>query len=268
MDLSAFFNRIHYAGSIEPGEKTLVGIHRAFVATVPFENLDIHHNRPITLDVQNFFDKIVHRRRGGFCFELNGLFAEVLRQLGFKVTLLSARVFDANSVPGREFGHLCLAVDLENRWLADVGFGDASPEPLRIDFKSAQLIEGTNYRLRSAEDHRLIMEQQSSNGSWRGRYSVSLVPRSLEDFAAICHDLQTAEDSFFRLRRLCTLRTLTEKRILCDNTLTVIRDNHRTETLLQDDHALRAALLQHFGINITAPETQSSSRHIPADRDN
>jgi N-hydroxyarylamine O-acetyltransferase len=90
MDVALYLQRIRYEGSVEPNFTTLRTLHLAHLLTVPFENLDIHVQRPITLDRAALFDKIVLRRRGGFCYELNGLFAALLEKLGFVVTLLSA----------------------------------------------------------------------------------------------------------------------------------------------------------------------------------
>src|SRR5437762_14222540 len=96
MHVGAYLQRINYRGSPEPNAQTLRELHRAHMLTVPFENLDIHLGRPITLGQAALFDKIVTRRRGGFCYELNGLFAALLRALGFDVTMLSARVARAD----------------------------------------------------------------------------------------------------------------------------------------------------------------------------
>src|SRR3954447_25028309 len=105
MEIDAYLKRIAYRGSREPTVETLRQLHRAHLLAVPFENLDIPLGNPIVLSVPSFYDKIVERRRGGFCYELNGLFAWLLEQLGFHVELLSAGVFSGNR-PGPEFDHL------------------------------------------------------------------------------------------------------------------------------------------------------------------
>src|SRR6266540_1131840 len=105
MDIQAYLCRIHYRGGLAPTAAILRELHRAHLLTVPFENLDIHLGRPILLDQEALFDKIVTRRRGGFCYELNGLFALLLRELGFDVTLLSAGVAHADGGFGPEFDH-------------------------------------------------------------------------------------------------------------------------------------------------------------------
>src|SRR4051794_41870306 len=110
MELQAYFDRIHYQGERAPTAAMLRELHRAHLLAVPFENLDIHLGRRIVLDEDALFDKIVRRRRGGFCYELNGLFALLLRQLGFDVTLLAAGVVRADGGFGPKFDHLTLLV--------------------------------------------------------------------------------------------------------------------------------------------------------------
>lgn len=136
MDVSAYRDRINYRGSTEPTIETLRALHRAHLLAVPFENLDIHLNRRIVLDEAALFEKIVVHRRGGFCYELNGLFAGLLRRLGFAVTIFSANVLHGG-IPA-EIDHLTLLIQLEERWIADVGFGDSSRLPLRLDFDGEQ----------------------------------------------------------------------------------------------------------------------------------
>src|SRR5215211_6629735 len=156
MDIHAYLNRIGYRGTLEPSAATLHALQRAHLLAVPFENLEIHLGRPIVLDQTALFDKIVRRRRGGFCYELNGLFAVLLRELGFEVTLLSAGVARANGDFGPEYDHLTLLVECplsvidsqlqpvvgdqprttnygpRTIWLVDVGFGDSFRAPPRL----------------------------------------------------------------------------------------------------------------------------------------
>ena len=131
MDVELYLQRINYRGSLVPNLDTLRSLHRAHMFSVPFENLDIHLGRTIVLDEELFYEKIVGRKRGGFCYELNGLFAALLRDIGYDVTTLSARVADGDSL-GPDFDHMCLLVQFEARWLVDVGFGESFVEPLLL----------------------------------------------------------------------------------------------------------------------------------------
>src|SRR6202158_381013 len=140
MDVQAYLRRIDYQGPLTPGIDLLRTLHRAHLFTVPFENRDIHLGRGIVCDERRILHKIVNEKRGGFCYELNGAFAALLRALGFRVPLLSCRVARQDGSYGSEFGHRTLRVDLEEPWLADVGFGDCFLEPLslRSRFEHAQ----------------------------------------------------------------------------------------------------------------------------------
>jgi N-hydroxyarylamine O-acetyltransferase len=110
MEIEKYLSRIRYYGDRSPTPDTLRGLHRAHLFTVPFENLDIHLARPIVLDQQALFRKIVDERRGGFCYELNSTFAVLLRALGFRVTLLSACVARDAGGFGPDYDHLTLLV--------------------------------------------------------------------------------------------------------------------------------------------------------------
>src|SRR3954469_9442572 len=93
MDIARYLERLHYSGNYAPNLRTLRALHRAHMLSVPFENLNILLKRPIVLDEQALYHKVVNCRRGGFCYELNGLFAALLREIGFEIDLLSARVW-------------------------------------------------------------------------------------------------------------------------------------------------------------------------------
>src|SRR5881227_1245928 len=109
------------------------------------------------LDDESLFDKIVTRRRGGFCYELNGLFSALLRALGFHVAMLSAEVANDDETFSAPFDHMTLMVTLDERWLVDVGFGDSFIQPLHIDDSDAQIQRDRAYRIETGEDY-LVMQ--------------------------------------------------------------------------------------------------------------
>src|SRR3954471_22270117 len=146
MDLAAYFQRIGYRGSRKPDLALLSALTLAHSQSIPFENLDVLLGRPISLEPDALFQKLVLDRRGGYCFEQNGLFLEVLRELGFQVTPLSARVRlqrPRDFTPPRT--HVFLRVELGGEsWLTDVGVGALSlTSPLRLatPFEQATLHE-------------------------------------------------------------------------------------------------------------------------------
>ena len=145
MDVEPYLRRIGYDGPRQPTSATLRGLHRQHLFTVPFENLDIPLKTPILLDHTLLYDKIVRRRRGGFCYELNGLFCLLLTALGFRVEMLSARVRRDDGGFGPEFDHMLLRVDLEEPWLVDVGFGDSFVDPIVFRAGGADQVNGHRY---------------------------------------------------------------------------------------------------------------------------
>src|SRR5689334_7918176 len=157
--------------------------------SVPFENLSIHAGEPIVLDDEALFEKIVVRRRGGFCYEDNGLFAALLRALGFEVSMLSAEVARADGSFGPPFDHMTLLVSLEERWLADVGFGDSFVEPLLLDERGEQRQGRRAYRIapdgdaRDEHDERFVLYQrEDEGGEWEPQYRFTLRPHEFEDY--------------------------------------------------------------------------------------
>src|SRR5882672_2815396 len=128
-----YLSRIGATLPSAPTLEVLRDLHVRHLRSVPFENLSIHLAERIELEEEVLVDKIIRRRRGGFCYELNGLFASLLSALGFQVTLLAARVSGDDRRFGPLFDHLALVVDLDERWLVDVGFGSYITYPLRLD---------------------------------------------------------------------------------------------------------------------------------------
>src|SRR5438445_10608074 len=147
MDTEAYLERIGYRGPTRPSSRVLRRLHRRHLLSIPFENLDIHLHKPIILNEAALYDKIVKHRRGGFCYELNGSFASLLKKLGFKVSMLSARVARKGGGFSPDFDHMTLLVQLKEPWLADVGFGDSFTEPKRLDMSGLQADQGKDYRL-------------------------------------------------------------------------------------------------------------------------
>jgi N-hydroxyarylamine O-acetyltransferase len=245
----SYLNRIGYAGPTHPTPDLLRTLHRAHLLSVPFENLDIVLGRKIVCEEKFFVEKIIGRHRGGFCYELNGAFATLLRALGFQVTLLSARVPREGGSQTPEFDHLTLRVDLEEPWLADVGFGDCFLSPLRLDAGAEQAQDGRPYRI-TEEAGSLHVESKESGGIWNRQYSFSLTPRRLDEFAAMCHYHQTSPQSPFTRKKLCTLATADGRITLSDNRLIITRNRSREERILESEEEWRNALKNFFGITL------------------
>lgn len=241
--------RIGQQGPLAPTIETLRALHQAHLLSVPFENLDIHLGRPIVLDEAAFFRKIVEERRGGFCYELNGLFAVLLRALGFDVTLLSARVARPDGDFGPEFDHLLLLVQLEERWLADVGFGESFREPLRLDEPGEQAQPHGVYRLTRDGDDWTYWSRDPAQG-WQARYRFTLQPRRLTDFAEMCRYQQTSPQSHFTQKRICSLATPSGRISVSGTRLILTEHGQRQERELASEAEYESALREYFGIDL------------------
>lgn len=253
IDVAEYLDRIGYAGAREPTTETLRSLQRAHLLAVPFENLDINPgNLPIVLDVDALFDKVVRRRRGGFCYELNGLFAVLLEQLGFDVTRVSGRVSRGAGEFGPGFDHLALVVRTDSRFLADVGFGDFSLDPLNLSTAGAQPPSGGGRAFRVdhiAEDEWLTREP-AEDGGWTDGYRFDLTPRTLADFGAQCRWFESAEESHFRTGRVCSIATTAGRITLRDTELIVTRGDDREVTPIEGEQEWSGLLEQWFGIRL------------------
>jgi N-hydroxyarylamine O-acetyltransferase len=248
MDTRAYLQRIHFQGELEPGAELLSSLHHANLLAVPFENLDIHLGRPIELDEQHLLEKIVASRRGGFCYELNGLFAWLLRELGFQVDLLSAEVFEGGTF-SPEFDHLALRVRMEDDWLADVGFGDSFIRPLKLTSGEEQVQREKTYRLESDSDY-WILTVRGNAGEWEPYYRFNFKPRALRDFQGRCRYHQTSPESQFTQKRVCTRLTEEGRLTLRDRRLIETRNGQRRETQIPHEVENLAALEKYFGIRL------------------
>lgn len=246
-EINAYLNRIGYTGGLNSTAETLRALHRTHLLSVPFDNLDIHLGRPIVLEENRIYEKIVKRKRGGFCYELNGLFAVLLRSLGFEVTLLSARVPNDRNELGPEFDHLTLRVDMNEPWLADVGFGDSFIQPLPLKENIVERQSSSVYMLnrQSDRDWRLM---RCREGEWRLEYAFSMVPRKLSDFSDMCEYHQHSPFSHFTQKRVCSMATPSGRVTLSDTRLIVTEDGRKRERYLANDEEYTSALRSEFGV--------------------
>ena len=247
MNVPAYLKRIRYEGPLAPSADVLRSLHRAHMFAVPFENLDISLGREIICDENRFLHKIVHERRGGFCYEANGAFAALLRALGFKVTLLSARVNGGDGSDGPEFDHLALRVELEKDWLADVGFGDSFVDPLLLEPEIEQEQFGRRYRLTACKDG--FQLEANADGAWSKQYVFTLGGRQLSEFAAMCYYHQTSPDSPFTRKRVCSLATPDGRITVTADKLIETRNGVREERALMEDERV-AILRERFGVSL------------------
>jgi N-hydroxyarylamine O-acetyltransferase len=260
VDAKAYLQRINYYGSLSPNSHTLRELQKAHLISVPFENLSIHSGEPIVLEDGALFEKVVSRRRGGFCYELNGLFAALLRELGFDVAMLSAEVATAEGVYGPKFDHMTLLVTLEERWLVDVGFGDSFREPLLLDQQGEQAQGERSYCI-AAEDGQMVVAQRinAGAGEWQPQYRFTLQTYQFPDYSEMCRYHQTSAESHFTRDRICSRATTDGRLTLSDMRFIESKTNgERHERLLVDEGEYTRILSDHFGIVMTKPSTDSA----------
>lgn len=252
MQIQAYLDRIAYQGSWSPDLDTLYRLQKQHLLSIPFENLDIHIPRAISLGEDQLFEKIVEQKRGGFCYELNGLFAFLLQKLGYDCTLISARVGRADGSIGQEFDHLALMLKIQDQWhLVDVGFGDFTMEPL--PFVLGEVIktsDGLAFFFEAIENQRYKITRQATSWSEAKWYTFSLTSRQLNDFEAMCQYHQTSPKSHFTLKSVCSLATEEGRITLSDKRLNIRKGNDQEETLLENKLAFEAALKKYFHIEL------------------
>ncbi|HEX5190603.1 MAG TPA: arylamine N-acetyltransferase [Streptosporangiaceae bacterium] len=251
--LAAYLDRIGMNRPTTLDAATLGAMHLAHQRTVPFENLSIHLGEPISLGEADLIAKIVTRRRGGFCYELNGAFALLLEGLGAQVTRAAARVYGGEGRLGPPFDHLALVVRLPDGsgpWLADVGFGAHSSYPLRYDGRDAQGDPGGRFVLADAPDGDVDVAKDG-----QPQYRIERRARALADFVPTCWWQQTAPQSHFRMGLICSLLTDDGRISLSGRTLIRTSGGTRTEQELADDDAVLGAYREYFGVDLdTVPE--------------
>jgi len=248
MDTTAYLERINYRGSRTASAETLRNLQVAHLLSVPFENLSIHSHEPIVLNDEALFDKIVQRRRGGFCYECNGLFAALLRALGFDVSMLSGEVARAEGGFSQPFDHMTLIVKLEETWLVDVGFGDSFLEPLKVYVSTEQIQGSQSFRI-VAQAHYFVVERQYER-EWKPEYRFTLQPYHYSDFEEMCRYHQTSPQSHFTQKSICSLATSDGRITLSDMRFIVTNNGLREERTLKNSQEYDQILLKQFGIKM------------------
>ncbi|MFA7228604.1 MAG: arylamine N-acetyltransferase [Melioribacteraceae bacterium] len=248
MDVKKYLARIGVAAVKPPSLDFLTELQNAHLLSIPFEDLDIPDRDRIVLDLKRIYGKIIPSKRGGFCYELNGLFHWLLSQLGFNADILSARVFNHDRKDlGPEFDHMTLLVHLEKDYLVDVGFGDSFRAPLEFPDGAVRDISGY-YKIFSFENEFDLMRKE--NYEWKLQYKFSTTPRRLPDFESMCEYQQVYPESVFRNRMVCTI-AIPEGRIsLSDSSLTITDCGTKTKTAVKNEIEFRNLLKKYFQIEL------------------
>jgi len=241
----AYLDRIGVSAPVAGDAAGLRTLHLAHQQAVPFENLSIHLAEPVSLAERDLIAKIVHRRRGGFCYELNGAFALLLEALGAQVSRVAARVYGEAGL-GPPFDHLALIVrpaDGSGPWLADVGFGSHSDYPLLLAATDDQDDPAGRFRLAGAAAGDIDVLRDGVT-----QYRIETRERSLADCVPTCWWQQTSPLSHFTRSTICSRRTSAGRVSISGRILIQTQNETRTEQQIDTDDALLAAYRDHFGI--------------------
>ncbi|MES2070110.1 MAG: arylamine N-acetyltransferase [Pseudomonadota bacterium] len=261
--LTLYLHRLGYGGGTAAELGNLRALHRAHMQHVPFENLDIHLGRKIKLTTSALFDKLVLQGRGGFCYELNYLFGELLTSLGFEVQRHSARVYrgqDSDQAFGPDFDHMLLSVTIQGETLiADVGFGDSFLEALPL--QGEPLIQGdAGYAIQRQGSAYVLLQQKQEppGGEWQPQYLFDLTPYEIGAFEAMCSYQQTSPESAFTQKTVCSIATADGRNTISNRRFITTRAGVRSERLIANETDYRQILERDF--NIILPPDASLER--------
>lgn len=221
MNINKYLERIKFKGDVRPELDVLKKLQRTHLLHIPFENLDIHYKVPIQLSINSIFEKIINQHRGGFCYELNGLFFELLQAIGFDAKRVSARVYDNEKGYGQEYDHLAIVVTIGDvQYLTDVGFGEFTFGPLELKEGLIQYDARGVFQIDRFEDDYLRVSK-IEEGKTTPEYIFKNKERAFEEFKPMCLYHQTSPKSHFTHKKLITRPTEDGRITLSGNNLKI-----------------------------------------------
>lgn len=248
-NVQEYLNRIDYHGEKTITASVLRQLQLQHLLTVPFENLDIHAHKKLDLDTEKFFQKIVLARRGGFCYELNGLFFELLKSLGFNAWMVSGRVYDPSKGFGPEFDHMAIVVQIDtDKYLVDVGFGEFSFYPLKIELQKT-IADPRGKFLFQEHDKDYLRISKWVQDAWVPEYLFSSTKRELHEFKQMFEFHQTSPLSHFTQKVVCSIPTVQGRISITENKLKITEGEKITEEEIAGEMERLFYFLHYFGIN-------------------
>jgi N-hydroxyarylamine O-acetyltransferase len=246
INVQRYLARIGITEGIRVDYHSIRLIQERHMLSVPFENLNIVNGLPIELDLDSLYDKIVVRRRGGYCYELNGLLAWVLKSLGYPVSLLSGQVRRDDGTFGPEFDHMVLLVSLHQDYIVDVGFGDSVRSPLPLSGEVVVDASGS-YRIMPEYDSDVLLFQKRLGGEWVSEFRFTRKPRQIDDFRDMNIYQQTSPESHFTKNLIISIATPNGRvSISGDTFIETIGADKKRRTIRSDDER-NDLLKRHFG---------------------
>lgn len=251
--VQAYLSRIGYQGNASPTLETLRALQFSHLCSVPYENLDIIAGIPLSLSEEALFDKIVTRRRGGYCFELNELYSRLLRALGFEVVDCFGRFLlgAPETIPMRRHHVLIVTIPGTNeRYLSDVGVGVGSPNtPLLMEYNLEQRQGDTCFRLDFDAFFGWIVKFKK-NDDWRALFCFTEEPQAPIDFVATSFYCERSPESIFNKEAMVAIRTPTGRYTLDGDTFKHFDGDDVTVWREETERARRQTLRRLFGIDL------------------
>jgi N-hydroxyarylamine O-acetyltransferase len=254
LDLDAYLARIGYpgmaSGMSQPSGPLLAALHRAHLAAIPFENLDIVLDRGVKVDLESVQDKLVYAKRGGYCYEHGQLFAAALERLGFTVDRLLSRV-GPDGQPMGPRTHLTLRVAAGSQsWLADVGFGSSPPAPLELR-AGPQEVDGWVYEVVTGEADGAWKLRELQGADWVTLYRVEEQRVYPPDVVMSNHFTSTYPESWFTWQPIVALREPDAMYSMVGRGYTVTTPGHIKDRRTLTDEEFATALTEVFGLTFT-----------------
>lgn len=245
-----YLERINYSGSLSPTLHTLKNLQSLHLLNIPFENLDIHYNNTITLNLNHIFHKMVTKSRGGFCFELNGLFYKLLKSIGFDVYMIAGGVFKKDDEYHNEFGHLSLIATIDGiKYLTDVGFGRFSFTPLKIELNKIQNDTHGKFIFDQYNEEYLRINNVVDGEKVPG-FIFKDQPRVLKDFEKMCTFHQTNKESHFTQKKIISIPTMDGRITLSSEELIIHKNGSTSNLKVKDDQDFEDHLWNYFKIKM------------------
>ena len=254
--LDLYFERIGYSGSPRVDLQTLRDLHLLHLQNIPYENIDVFCRRGVKLDRETLTRKILTRRRGGYCFEQNGLFAMALAELGFRSHPNMARVHRNRPEPGGRTHHINVVALEGHTWLCDVGFGGSGfREPLMIQAGVEVEQLGEIYRLRESDEHGFYLEKKMG-GEWQPFYTFRIEPALAIDLHMANFYTANSPDHVFLDAVLGTRMTRAGRVTLSNHTFKIFDLIRGTleQIVVADFEDYLASLQEHLGVELDEAE--------------
>ncbi len=250
MNFNKYMERIGFKGNQSISIRCLSELHRKHVMSIPFEAMDVYFRIPIQLELKAIYDKVVVKNRGGYCYELNYLFYALLSHIGFNCYPVSVRIYNEENL-GPDFDHMSIIVEMEDRWLVDVGYGDLFVEPIKL---SAGLIQEDlfkNYKIEKVHSGNfLLTESLKNSNTFIKRYMIDMQPRKIDEFLVQNKVKQKDRDSFFVKNRICTIATQDGRKTILNNEYKRTSSNQIEKMYIDDEKQLLRLLKTEFNIEL------------------